>query len=84
MVAYNASAHRAAQASEFARSARAVANHMEENLLAPLGSLHAVRALRLATPHSILVYDPIFDGDTTPATARLVIWLRNVSRAAKR
>lgn len=50
VVTHHANAHRAAQASEFARSARAVANHMEENLLAPLGSLHAVHALRLATP----------------------------------
>jgi serine/threonine-protein kinase len=49
-VAQHARSQRAAQAAEFSRSARTVANHMEENLLAPLGSLHAVHALRLATP----------------------------------
>ena len=48
-IVYSANARRAAQADEFARSARTVANHMEENLRAPLATLHAVRALRLAS-----------------------------------
>lgn len=49
VLAYSANARRGAQAEEFTRSARAVANHMEESLRAPLATLHAVRALRLAS-----------------------------------
>ena len=40
----------AAAQQEFERSARRVANHMEQSFLTPLSALHAVHALRLAAP----------------------------------
>jgi CHASE1-domain containing sensor protein len=50
VVAYNARVRRAAQQDDFTKSARTVANHMEQSLLAPLGTLHALHSLRRASP----------------------------------